>query len=53
MVHECVHATRAAVRDRQLQNLMQHNRKSGSHSASGVADTLGNYLGWDVYHRTA
>jgi len=57
VVHECAHGTGAAVRDRQLQNLMPHKRKSGfehhasmsgSHSASGVAEIFGNYLGWDV-----
>jgi hypothetical protein len=56
-VHECAHGTGAVVGVPQLQNLMPHKRKSGfehhasmsgSHSASGVAEIFGNYLGWDV-----
>jgi L-fucose isomerase-like protein len=54
--------TKAVVRVPQLQILMQHICKNGfehhaamngSHCASSVAEALGNYLGWDVYHHTA
>jgi L-fucose isomerase-like protein len=51
--------TKAVVRVPQLRGLMHHICKhgfehhaamSGSHCASSVAEALGNYLGWDVYH---
>ncbi|HEV2487039.1 MAG TPA: L-fucose/L-arabinose isomerase family protein [Terracidiphilus sp.] len=54
--------TKAVVRVPQLQALMQyickngfehHAAMNGSHCAAGVAEALGNYLGWDVYHHIA
>lgn len=54
--------TKAVVEIPQLQALMQyickqgfehHAAMNGSHCASSVAEALGNYLGWDVYHHAA
>jgi L-fucose isomerase-like protein len=54
--------TKAVVEIPQLQALMQHICKNGfehhaamngSHCAWSVAEALGNYLGWDVYHHAA
>lgn len=54
--------TKAVVEIPQLRTLMQHICKhgfehhaamNGSQCASSVAEALGNYLGWDVYHHCA
>jgi L-fucose isomerase-like protein len=54
--------TKAVVEIPQLRVLMQHICKhgfqhhaamNGSQCASSVAEALGNYLGWDVYHHGA
>lgn len=54
--------TRAVVKVARLQRLMQmickngfehHAAMNGSHCAGPVAEALGNYLGWDVYHDNA
>ena len=54
--------TKAVVEIPQLQALMQHICKNGfehhaamngSHCAWSVAEALGNYLGWEVYHHAA
>jgi L-fucose isomerase-like protein len=54
--------TKAVVEIPQLRSLMQHICKhgfehhaamNGSQCASSVAEALGNYLGWDVYHHCA
>jgi L-fucose isomerase-like protein len=46
----------------QLRTLMQfickqgfehHAAMNGSHCAGALAEALGNYLGWDVYHHPA
>jgi len=51
--------TKAVVRIPRLQQLMRricrngfehHAAMNGSHCAPAVAEALGNYLGWDVYH---
>jgi len=51
--------TKAVVKVPRLQKLMRlicrngfehHAAMNGSHCASAVAEALGNYLGWDVYH---
>jgi L-fucose isomerase-like protein len=54
--------TKAVVEIPQLRKLMQyickqgfehHAAMNGSQCASSVAEALGNYLGWDVYHHGA
>jgi L-fucose isomerase-like protein len=54
--------TKAVVEIPQLQALMQyickqgfehHAAMNGSHCAWSVAEALGNYLGWEVYHHAA
>jgi L-fucose isomerase-like protein len=54
--------TKAVVQIPELQTLMRyickqgfehHAAMNGSQCASSVAEALGNYLGWDVYHRAA
>jgi hypothetical protein len=35
------------------QGFEHHAAMNGSQCASSVAEALGNYLGWDVYHRAA
>jgi L-fucose isomerase-like protein len=57
-----IFGTKAVVRVPRLQTPMQHICKNGfehraamngSQCAASVAEALGNYLGWDVYHHTA
>jgi L-fucose isomerase-like protein len=54
--------TKAVVQIPELQTLMRyickqgfehHAAMNGSQCASSVAEALGNYLGWDVYHHAA
>lgn len=54
--------TRAVAHVPRLQKLMQvicnngfehHAAMNGSHCASAVAEALGNYMGWEVYHHNA
>jgi len=54
--------TKAVVEIPRLRELMQyickqgfehHAAMNGSHCASAVAESLGNYLGWDVYHHAS
>jgi hypothetical protein len=35
------------------QGFEHHAAMNGSQCASSVAEALGNYLGWDVYHHAA